>query len=112
MKTITYNYVDVCWEKKYEVPYTFKEKSTVIASVKSVAKSGMSRTISFYIIENNKPIDITCVIAQVLGHTLQRDCTIRVKGCGMDMIFATLSAFASKIGFKKDPYWCEHYYSI
>ena len=112
METITYIYTDECFGKKYEVPYTFKEKSTVIASVKSVAKSGMSRTISFYLIENNQPIDITCVIAQVLGHTLQRDCTIRVRGCGMDMIFATLSAFASRIGFKKDPYWCEHYYRI
>lgn len=112
MKTITYIYTDECFGKKYEVPYTFKEKSTVIASIKSVAKSGMSRTIAFYMIENNQIIDITQVIAQVLGHTLQRDYTIRVRGCGMDMIFATLSAFASRIGFKKDPYWCEHYYRI
>lgn len=112
MKTITYIYIEECYGKKYEIPYTFKDKSSIIATVKSVAKSGMSRTIAFYMIENNNLIDITCVIAQVLGHKLQRDCTIRVKGCGMDMVFATLSAFASKIGFKKDPYWCEHYYRI
>ena len=112
METITYIYTDEYVSKNYKVPYTFKENTTIIASVKSVAKSGMSRTIAFYMIENNKIVDITHVIAQVLGHTLQRDCTIRVKGCGMDMIFATLSAFASKIGFKKDPYWCEYYYRI
>ena len=112
MKTITYTYIDECWGKKYETAYRFKENATIVASVKSVAKSGMSRCIAFYMIENNHLMDITPVIAQVLGHKLQRDYTIRVKGCGMDMIFATLSAFASKIGFKKDPIWCNHYYTV
>ena len=112
MKTITYIYTDEYVGKNYKVPYACKEDTTSIASFKRVAKSGMRRTISFYMIENNKIIDITQVIAQVLGYTLQRDCTIRVKGCGMDMIFATLSDFANKIGFKKRPYWCEYYYRI
>lgn len=112
METITYIYTDEYVSKNYKVPYTFKENTTIIASVKSVAKSGMSRTIAFYMIENNKIVDITHVIAQVLGHTLQRDCTIRVKGCGMDMIAHTLDVFADKLGFKNTPFWVYHYGTI
>ena len=93
--------------------FAFTSDSKIYAIVRGVSKSGMSRRLSFFMVEDSELINITHVIAQVLGKKLNnKECSFRVKGCGMDMIFATLSAFASRIGFKKDPYWCEHYYRI
>lgn len=114
METKTYTYT---WElnncNKHEIPFTFTSDSKIYAIVRGVAKSGMSRRLSFFMIEDGDLRNITQVIAQVLDKTLnEQEWSFRVSGCGMDMIAHTLDCFASKLGFKETPSWVYHYGTI
>lgn len=63
----------------------------VYADVTHVSASGMSRDIKFAAItKSGDYIPLTWYIAKALGYSLQKDGTIKVYGCGMDMIFNTL----------------------
>ena len=65
--------------------------TTVYTVIRSVAKSGMSRRIDFYVIKDNQPIFITGWIANYLGYSRKIDKDgIRVDGCGMDMGFSVV----------------------
>lgn len=62
--------------------------TTVYAVVRNVSRSGMSRTMDFYVITDNTLRYITGYVATILG--LRRsDRGVRVTGAGMDMAFAT-----------------------
>lgn len=114
MEAITYNYViNFNDGTSHEIPFTFTENTKIYAIVRSVARSGMSRTMSFFMVEDGGLINITHVVARVCGYKLNEDnWTIRVRGCGMNMIFFVLDVFASKLGFKNTPSWVEHYGKI
>ena len=61
---------------------------TVYTKLNHVSKSGMSRSIDVYKIENNEPIFLTQWASRVLGDSIdQKNGGIRVTGCGMDMGF-------------------------
>lgn len=79
-----------------------KPGSEVYTTVKSVAKSGMSRTMTLHVVLDGEIRGITYSAAVVLGKPAQRDGTIRVHGCGMDMgfhIVYTLSRILFPDGF-------------
>ena len=79
-----------------------KPGSEVYTTVKSVAKSGMSRTMKLHVVLDGKIQGITYSVACVLGDPIQKDGTIRVHGCGMDMgfhIVYTLSRILFPDGF-------------
>lgn len=66
---------------------------TVYTMIRSVSSSGMSRTMSLYIVKDNRLVNITYYAA----HTLEWPLTdkngsrvLRVGGCGMDMGFHTV----------------------
>lgn len=65
---------------------------TVYGIVRTVSKSGMSRTMTFYAIKDNRPVYLTGYMSKALGLTVVRGWhdAVRVHGCGMDMIFATV----------------------
>lgn len=107
METKTYTRVN---KLGMGTPFTFTSDSKIYAIVRGVAKSGMSRRLSFFMIEDGELINITQVIAQVLDKTLnEHEWSFRVSGCGMDMIAHTLDCFASRLGFEKTPSWVYHY---
>jgi hypothetical protein len=59
---------------------------TVYCILRHVAKSGMSRRISLFVIQNGELRDITGTAAVAMDRTLNRDeFSIVVGGCGMDM---------------------------
>lgn len=66
--------------------------SSVYGSVVHVARSGMSRTIRFYVSEAGAIHDITGQVATALGSSTTERPTygLRVGGCGMDMVFHTI----------------------
>ena len=67
------------------------ENKRVYADVTHVSASGMSRNIKFAAITKKGDYrPLTWYIAKALGYNLQQDGTIKVYGCGMDMIFNTL----------------------
>lgn len=63
--------------------------ATVYTTVRSVAKSGMSRRISFFIVDNGAIRDLDFLLVQAgLGKHRGNDNGLFVTGCGMDMCFA------------------------
>ena len=80
--------------------YNITPETKVYARVESVAKSGMSRTISFYMIEGCELCNITGAIGEVTGHSRDRRTGgLRVRGCGMDMVWHALYIYACKRGW-------------
>ena len=67
-------------------------KTEVYGLVRHVARSGMSRDISFFVVRNGTIVDITRSIGILCNIRIKYDWhdTIVVRGCGMDMIFATV----------------------
>lgn len=65
-----------------------KKGRQIYTKVTHVAKSGMSRSIECFVIEENEPINITWAVARILGERVdQKNGGVRVSGCGMDMGF-------------------------
>ena len=80
--------------------FNITPETMVYARVESVAKSGMSRTISFYMIEGGELWNITGAIGEVTGHFRDRRTGgLRVRGCGMDMVWHTLYRYARERGW-------------
>lgn len=71
--------------------------SKVYCSVISVAKSGMSRRIKFYVIYNNRIINITRLM-QILRGQKTSDNGMRIDGCGMDMGSVAVDGLDSTLG--------------
>ena len=77
--------------------YYIKEGQTVYTSVKSVSSSGMSRTMSLYVVDGDRIQNITYYVAQALEWPLVEkngSRVLRVGGCGMDMGFHTVYTLA------------------
>ena len=64
-----------------------KPGDTVQCVLRSVARSGMSREISFLVVRDNAVLSIDWHIARVLDMKQGRNGGIKVHGCGMDMGF-------------------------
>jgi hypothetical protein len=75
-----------------------KEAEKVYGIVRKVSASGMSRNIDLYIIRDNAPVYLTYYAAKILGWKLAKDRGIVVSGCGMDMIFHTVSTLCEACG--------------
>lgn len=76
------------------------KRRKLLVYVHHVAPSGMSRTLRFTFIDSyGDPINADYIISKVAGETRTHD-GVRVKGCGMDMIFATLNCFLIGMGVK------------
>lgn len=64
---------------------------TVYTSVQSVSQSGMSRRISFYIVDAEKSIrNIDYWVSLATGYKLSDKGGLVVNGCGMDMAFSVV----------------------
>jgi len=63
---------------------------TIYTVIRSVSASGMSRTMSLYVVKENRLINITYYVANLLEWRLvdvNGSRVMRVGGCGMDMGF-------------------------
>lgn len=81
-----------------------QDKPTIYTKIGTVARSGMSRTLSLYIVDDGGIWDITGYAAQILGERYRDDGTIRVQGCGMDMGFATVYNLSGEMyGWRAQP---------
>lgn len=70
---------------------TMEQTPTPYAIVTSVARSGMSRTIRYYLIDDNKELhNITYPMAVLLYEPYYDNKGLKVTGAGMDMVFNTL----------------------
>lgn len=69
----------------------------VYGIVRSVARSGMSRTIDFYVIKDGVPVYVTAFVAETLGMKRNKEGALKVSGTGMDMIFAVVYDLGRKL---------------
>lgn len=80
-------------------------KTVVYQIVRSVSRSGMSRTISTYAVSEGQLVCLDWAIGTLLGG-LKRE-GVRIGGCGMDMGFAMLDhavhAAYSELEYKERP---------
>lgn len=81
-----------------------RTRPIIYTQLEHVSQSGMFRRISVCIIKNNKPIWINGLVSKLTGYDEdKRKDGLRVSGCGMDMGFAVVYDFSSKVfpcGFK------------
>ena len=71
---------------------------TVYGVVRSVSRSGMSRRIDFYCIEDGELRWLTPFIGDLCGYSHSYEKSgLRVDGCGMDMIFAVVYDLGRKL---------------
>lgn len=74
------------------------ERNLFVASIKHVSASGMTRKIAVGMVMHGEFVNITPLVAEVTGWSLDRDLwAVKVGGCGMDMILHTLGTFLSAI---------------
>lgn len=77
-------------EEKNSISYLKKlvkpQKTKIFYLVTDVARSGMSRSIRFFVAKNNNLLDISYDIAVILGEKSDGR-GVRLGGCGMDMGF-------------------------
>jgi hypothetical protein len=74
-----------------------EEKRVIYCVLRSVSKSGMSRVIDFYTIENDKPQYLSGLISMALSYRKAKNGGLVVGGCGMDMGFHVVYTVASVI---------------
>lgn len=63
-------------------------KRLLFANLKPSA-SGMSRTFNVYAQTKNGLVDVTHLVASITENTYTNKGTMRIQGCGMDMLFET-----------------------
>lgn len=72
--------------------------TTVYCVLRSVAPSGMSRRISFFVARDGSIRDITHAVAESgSASSLHRDGGLLVKGCGMDMGFSEVYNLSARL---------------
>jgi len=77
---------------------TLKVGDTLYTKLNHVSKSGMSRSIDVYTIQNNEPVFLTQWVARVLGESIdQKNGGIKVSGAGMDMGFHVVYSLGYKL---------------
>lgn len=66
-----------------------KPGDTIYTILRSVSRSGMSRTLDLYAIKDGKPLCLTAYAAAICGYSRTSGArwSLKVKGCGMDMGF-------------------------
>lgn len=67
-----------------------RKSLTVYTAIRSVSRSGMSRTMDLYVIRDGELRRITWHVAKAGGYTMNKRGHLRVSGGGMDMGFAVV----------------------
>jgi hypothetical protein len=86
-------------ESKVMIEKFAPKGSAIYGVVRDVARSGMSRTIDFYTIGTNhkgepRLVYLSGYMATVLGYSRTRQGALKVRGCGMDMIFHCVNSLS------------------
>lgn len=78
-----------------------KDGTEVYGKVNNVSSSGMSRNIGLYFSRRGEIIDISYWAAKALEWPYREGFNggVRVSGCGMDMIFHTISSLSYVMGY-------------
>lgn len=78
-------------------------KAPILVIIKSVAKSGMTRSMELYIMEDDVPLRITHIIAKLGEFRTNKDYYLTIKGSGMDMVSHVISVAMAYLYSGKPP---------
>lgn len=80
-----------------------QDTDTIYTMLRSVSKNGLSRVISFHVVNDNKEIvNINYYIKVLLGYKFnQSHDGLIIKGCGMDMGFHVVHTLKHKLGISE-----------
>jgi len=83
--------------------YGIKDGSHIYVKTETVAKSGMSRTVSVFIPVQDRlsGLHIMCInylTSEITGQKLDKKGNIKLHGCGMDMHYWLVSELAREMG--------------
>ena len=68
------------------------------------SNSGMSRTCKVHVItKDGELLNLTFIIANLLSYTFTKDGTMRIKGCGTDMLFNTCYRINNLLYYYENP---------
>lgn len=76
------------------------DNNIIYCIIRSVSKSGMSRRISLFTLQNGYMQYVTHQVAELLDYKLDKKEGIRVDGCGMDMCSYVVDLINRKLGTK------------
>ena len=78
-----------------ELKELLKPGDTVYTILNHVSRSGMSRSISAYIMQDNKPRKIDYQVSKAIKYPVDRsNGGVKITGCGMDMGFALIDSLS------------------
>lgn len=78
---------------------------TIYTILRSVSRSGMTRTISLVYFVDNEPLYLDYTVSKILGLKMAKDGGIKVNGAGMDMGFYLVDSFAQATHLKFRQRW-------
>jgi hypothetical protein len=77
--------------KNIQAWYDIKPNDKIYTTLTHVSSSGMSRSIKVFIMRDNKPENITNLVAKICDYRIDdKNGGLKVGGCGMDMGFAVV----------------------
>lgn len=80
-------YIEQC---KNELLELVKPNDKIYINVVSVSNSGMSRKMTFHIVQGKEIRNITHLVSIVAGYNTDNNYNLKVSGCGMDMGFSVV----------------------
>lgn len=86
----------------------------VIATIPHVSRSGMSRVVKFaFINKKSELLQINYLVSKINNLNFEKKYNgLKINGCGMDMIFHTLSNFYANIGIKDFSSCASNYFTF
>ncbi len=79
-----------------------KVEDTIYTLLRNVSRSGMPRSISFYIMADNEPYCIDYIINKINGGKIDKHGGITMTGCGMDMGYHVVHNLSMKVFAKEE----------
>ncbi len=74
----------------------FSLGTTIYAVLRHVSKSSMTRHVSFFVMENNSPVNVSCYIGQILNIEQKSRSTLILRGTGNDITCRHLVGLLNK----------------
>ena len=76
----------------------FENVDTVWVTTRSVSRSGMSRKLSLYVVQEGELVNVTSLVSRITGMKMSKEWELIVKGCGMDMHFHVVYGLSRELG--------------
>jgi len=84
-------------ESKTELSKIIKKGGTVYTNIIRVSNNGMYRHIKVYVVKGGEILNITHLVADMLGYKTTKTYSLGVSGCGMDMSYKVVADISDEL---------------